>query len=152
MNSEELSKAGRKGGKIAGQKNKENKTGFLGRTKEKMSEDGKKGGNYMKENGLGIFSLSSEELSSSAKKAYANGLDKASPEQRSEWGRSGGKSSFINKKGCFSLSFEEKSILAKKNNSQKWMCLETGHISNSGGLSRYQKARSIDTSKRKRIV
>lgn len=42
-------------------------------------------------------------------------------------------------------------IAAKITNFQKWICLETGHISNSGGLSRYQKAKGIDTSKRKRI-
>jgi hypothetical protein len=40
---------------------------------------------------------------------------------------------------------------AKTNNSQKWMCLETGHISTPGGLSRWQKARGIDTALRRRI-
>jgi hypothetical protein len=40
---------------------------------------------------------------------------------------------------------------AKKNCSQKWMCLETGYITNSGALTHYQKARNIDTSKRKRL-
>jgi len=37
-------------------------------------------------------------------------------------------------------------------NSQQWQCTETGHISNSGALSRYQKARAIDTSKRVRVL
>jgi hypothetical protein len=32
------------------------------------------------------------------------------------------------------------------------MCLETGHISTPGGLARFQNARGIDTSKRKRIA
>jgi hypothetical protein len=152
MTSEELSEAGKIGGTIGGKNQHKNKIGMFSLTKEERVELAKRNGNYVKENKLGIFLLSSEELSISAKKAYANGLDKAPPEQRSEWGRQGGKSNFINKTGIFSLSFEEKSILAKKNNSQKWMCLETGHISNSGGLSRYQKARGIDTSKRKRIL
>jgi len=40
---------------------------------------------------------------------------------------------------------------AKNVNSQRWMCLETGFISTSGPLTKYQKARGIDTSKRKRI-
>jgi len=31
------------------------------------------------------------------------------------------------------------------------MCEETGFISNAGGLSKYQKAKGIDTSKRVRI-
>ena len=34
---------------------------------------------------------------------------------------------------------------------QKWQCLITGHISAPGGLARYQKARGIDTSLRKRV-
>lgn len=36
-------------------------------------------------------------------------------------------------------------------NLQKWACLETGFITNPGNLTKYQKARNIDTSKRKRI-
>ena len=35
---------------------------------------------------------------------------------------------------------------------QKWMCEETGYISNPGALSKYQKSRGIDTFKRKRIA
>ena len=34
---------------------------------------------------------------------------------------------------------------------QKWKCLETGFITNPGNLSKYQRARGIDTSKRMRI-
>ena len=45
-------------------------------------------------------------------------------------------------------------VSGKKNakilNSQKWVCTETGFITNSGSLSRYQKARGIDTSKNNR--
>ena len=40
---------------------------------------------------------------------------------------------------------------AKIINSRKWMCLETGYITTSGPLTHYQRARGIDTSKRKRI-
>ena len=36
----------------------------------------------------------------------------------------------------------------KKINSQKWMCLETGFVTNSGSLSRYQMKRGIDRTKR----
>jgi hypothetical protein len=32
-----------------------------------------------------------------------------------------------------------------------WVCLETGHVSTAGGLSRWQNARQIDTSKRTRL-
>ena len=34
---------------------------------------------------------------------------------------------------------------------QKWICTETGYVSNPGGLSRYQNKRGISTFKRKRI-
>jgi hypothetical protein len=43
------------------------------------------------------------------------------------------------------------SLGGSNTNKQKWMCLETGHISNPGGLSRYQKANGIDKSKRVRL-
>jgi hypothetical protein len=39
----------------------------------------------------------------------------------------------------------------KANASQRWQCLLTGHISNPGGLTSYQKARGIDTSLRKKV-
>ena len=57
--------------------------------------------------------------------------------------------------GLFGITAEEKTKNAKlggkTTSSQKWECLETGFITNAGCLSRYQKARGIDTSKRKRI-
>jgi general stress protein YciG len=152
MTQEELSKAGRKGGKIGGQKNKENKTGYMGRSREKMTEDGKKGAQKVQELGIGIFALTSEELSASAKKAYANGLGKLPKEVRSEIGRRNGRKNYEEGKGYFSITPEERKEINKKINSQRWMCLETGYVSNSGGLSRHQKARGIDTSKRKRIA
>jgi len=40
---------------------------------------------------------------------------------------------------------------SKTTKSQKWMCLETGHISNPCGLSSWQKARGIDTSMRVKV-
>ena len=36
-------------------------------------------------------------------------------------------------------------------NKQRWQCLVTGHVSNSGGLTSWQKARGIDTSLRERL-
>jgi len=71
---------------------------------------------------------------------------------RSEYGRMGARIHMQNGTGIFSLTPEQKSELSKRNNAQKWMCLETGYVSNSGGLSKYQKAKGIDTSKRKRIA
>ena len=42
-------------------------------------------------------------------------------------------------------------IGGKTTSSQRWECLETGFITNAGNLTKYQRARGIDTSKRKRI-
>jgi hypothetical protein len=39
----------------------------------------------------------------------------------------------------------------KKSAYQKWICTETGFVTNAGSLTTYQKARGIDTSKRRRI-
>jgi hypothetical protein len=49
------------------------------------------------------------------------------------------------------MSKEQLSEIAKKTNAQKWECTITGYISNPGALSKYQKKRGIDTSKRRRI-
>ena len=53
--------------------------------------------------------------------------------------------------GIHALTPEQRSENSKKAASQKWMCLETGHISNAGGLTSYQRARGIDTSNRVRV-
>ena len=49
------------------------------------------------------------------------------------------------------MTKEERTETARKVNSQKWMCLETGFVTNAGALTSYQKKRGIDTSKRRRI-
>jgi len=41
--------------------------------------------------------------------------------------------------------------LEVKINKELWVCLETGHITTSGPLSRYQKSRGIDTSLRRKL-
>ena len=75
----------------------------------------------------GAHSLTKEELSKIGKKAYEN------------------------KTGIHAFTTEQRREIAKKTSSQKWMCLETEHITNAGALTQYQKKRGIDTSKRKRI-
>ena len=40
---------------------------------------------------------------------------------------------------------------SKQLNTQKWMCLETGMVSTIGPLTRYQRVRGIDTSKKVKI-
>lgn len=114
-----------KNGKIIGEYNKNNNIGFFQLSQNELSENGKKGGFILYENKLGIHGLTKEELSIVSKKGYQNGLAKITKEQRRE--------------------------INKKVNQQKWMCTETSYVTNPGALSKYQKAKGIDTSKRKRI-
>lgn len=95
----------------------------------------KKGGQIHKENGTGIFSLTFEQRSENSKKIAKSNKEKGiaifgmTSVQKSEARKKGGKNS----------------------SSQKWQCTKTGHVSNAGGLSSYQKARGINTSNRIRI-
>jgi len=123
--------AGRMGGIIAGKMSYELGIGVHGRTKEKMSEDGRKSGLISKKMKVGIHGRTKEQMS--------------------EDGRKGGLKCKENKTGVCGISPEQQSIRMTKTNLQKWECLETGFITNPGNLTKYQKARGIDTSKRKRI-
>ena len=116
-------------------------------------KSGKKVGMYCKQNKIGIFSLTTDERSKFTKLNYERGAGLAvlTDEQRSEAGKKGSAKNKENGIGIFSLTREQLGNQGKKTNAQKWECLETGFITNSGALSRYQKARDIDTSKRKRI-
>jgi hypothetical protein len=133
--SEYNKKSGKIAGKIVGAQNRELKRGVCGRSKEKMIADGKKGGTAsvkkQRELGIGIFGLSFE--------------------QRSQNGKKGNATNKKNRTAIYSLTFEDRSRIAKDANSQKWQCTETGHISNAGGLARYQRARGIDPKKRIRL-
>jgi hypothetical protein len=143
-------------------------------TKEERQEMGSKMGKIAYELKLGIHSLSSEELSEAGKVGYANGIGKLTreeksqlgkkhyelgfgigsltPEERSEVSKKGGTKTYKQGKGCFSLTPEERSEITRKVNSQRWECCETGYVSTAAGVVAYQKARGIDTSKRKRIA
>ncbi len=79
---------------------------------------------------------------------FLSGLTK---EQMSENGRKNGLKHKENKTGFFKMSLEEKREVCKKINNQKWKCLETGYITTPGPLTRYQKSRGIDITKRIRI-
>jgi hypothetical protein len=171
--------SGKKGGKVSGKITKELGIGVHGRSKEKMSEDGRKGGTKTYELGIGIHAQSKEQLSENGRKSAKIqkeqnlGIYKLTTEERTSYGLS----YFQRKIGIHSLTKEQRIENGRKTkeldigvhartkeqmsedgrkgskvtNSQRWMCTETGYISNSGGLSRYQKARGIDTSKRVRI-
>jgi hypothetical protein len=107
------------------------------------SKAGKIGGQVgykkAKELGVGIFALTKEQLSETAKKTAKKakenkiGIFALTSQELSENGRKGGIKS------------------SKRLNSEKWMCLETGMISTIGPLTRYQRVRGIDTSKKVKI-
>jgi hypothetical protein len=93
-------------------------------------------------NKKGIHSLTEEQRKYNASLGGSTGAG----------GRVVGKKMFKEKCGIFALTKNNLSENGKKGskntNSQKWKCTITGYISTSGGLSRYQKARKIDTTNR----
>jgi hypothetical protein len=144
-----------------GLKCKENGIGFFKMTKEQRRRVAKKN----EENGIGIHKMTPEQKSEAGKiggkiagkisgrKNYENGIGcfKFTPEERREISRKGGLKVYENKIGIHKRTKEEMREHAIKINSQKWQCTVTGHVSNAGALSRYQKARGIDTSNRIRL-
>ena len=161
--------AGKIGGRKSGKITKELGLGIFGRTKEQRVEDARNASKRAKELGVGIFGLEKEQLSKNGKKGSKRakelgvGIFGLTPEQRSEnskkAGKIGGKKGAKRVKelgvGIFALNTEQLSKNGKKGgektNSQKWLCLETGFITNPGNLTHYQRAKGIDTSKRIRI-
>lgn len=127
-------------GKKSAETHKKNGTGFFSTNHvETCRKAGKKGGKMAYELGVGIHGQSKEKIIENSRKGgeimgrktyeLGLGIHAITPEQRKENGGKGGKIS----------------------SSQKWMCLETGYVSNAGGLTCYQRAKGIDVSKRKRI-
>jgi hypothetical protein len=170
LTDEKRSKNGKLGGKIV----KENKLGFLSRTREEMIEHAKitltksvcsKAGKKAYELGLGIHGRTKEKMSEDGKKGSSKakelgvGIFALTPEQIKENSSKGGKVSGKMQKdlglGIHGLSSEETKDNASKGGKivsyQMWECTETGFIANAGNLARYQRARGIDTSKRERI-
>jgi hypothetical protein len=133
------SEAGKKGA----QTNKENNLGIFALTKEERIKNGKK----LKELGVGIHAFSKEQVVEVCRNAGKIG------------GRKSAKTRIENKLGIFGFTKEQFSENGKKagkiggkiSANQKWMCLETGFITNAGNLTKYQRARGIDTTKRVRI-
>lgn len=147
----------RESGIKSGVKTKNNKTGIFKQTKEQMSQNGKKGTLKQKELGLGIFSLTSEQkIVRSRNAALKNkqnkvGIFSLTKDENIKNGKIGGIKSYELGLGFHSLTKEQKSDVGKKSASQRWMCTETGFITNAGNLTKYQRKRGIDTSKRMRL-
>jgi hypothetical protein len=106
---------------------RKNQTGIYSVTPEKRKEIDL----FCKENEIGIYALTNDE--------------------RKEICRKGGKYCKENGLGIFAETKEDRSKRTTQTNYQKWMCLETGFITNAGNLSRYQMRRGIDKSRRVRI-
>ena len=148
---------GKINGKIVGAKLYELGIGIHSLTLEDRMKFGKKGGTKTYELGVGAFGITPEERKKINEKMYELkiGAYGRTKEQMIEDGRKGGnisaKKNYENGIGFASISKEQRKEIVAKTNSQKWMCLETGYITTSGPLTKYQRARGIDTSKRKRL-
>ena len=136
-----------------GNKTKELGIGIHSLTYEQRSEYGKKATEIAKELGVGLYGFTKEQRSEYGKKSkeLGVGIFSYTKKQLSENGYNGGKKAYEMKVGVHALTKEQMSENSKKIASQKWKCLETGFISNAGGLACYQRKRNIDTSKRVRI-
>ena len=114
------------------------KKGIHSQTVEERIEMGKQ----LWYGGKGLASLTDQERKHYASLGGSTGAG----------GKVVGKKMFEEKRGIFALTKNNLSENGKKGskntNSQKWECTITGYISTSGGLSRYQKARKIDTNNR----
>ena len=129
--------------------------------KEQSVEVGRRNGERNKKFGLGICNLPKEDRIKTGKiagkkggkrtKELGVGLFSLTKEQRQEHASKMGKLTYELGTGIHGIELERKKEISRKTASQKWMCLETGFITNAGNLAKYQKARGIDTSKRVRI-
>ena len=156
------SEISKKSGKIGGRKIVELGIGIHGLTHEERKENGSKGGKRATELGVGIHSLTFEERKENGikngKNHYKNktGCFSITTEERKEASKKADETNRKNGTGIYGIPAEKRKEtgkrLSEKMNSQKWMCEETGFVSTSGPLTRYQTARGIDTSKRKRIA
>ena len=73
-------------------------------------------------------------------------------EERQILGERVGKYSWENKTGSFTPELtKQRHDKLRAMNRTKWRCLETGFVTSPGPLSRYQKARGIDTSLREKV-
>jgi len=168
-------------GKIGGTKTYKMKVGIHGLKPEQMSKNGKKGyesglgkldekeksnagkggGKRTAELKVGVHGISLEEKIKIGTKNYQMkvGIHALTPEETIENAKKGGNKAKELGLGVHARTKEQMFedgrkgglIGGKTTSSQKWICLETGFITNAGNLTRYQKARGIDTTNRRRI-
>lgn len=114
---------------------------------------GKRTGDEHAVNGTGFCNATARANAKQAQREKGTGF--YDPEVQ----RGGGLASYQQKKGLHApgaVTFEtcQRGGLkgGRNTSSQKWRCLQTGHITNAGALTSYQRHRSIDTSLRERIA
>ena len=130
-------------------KHKELGIGLYGLSSKQRSEHSKKLVNMK----VGIHGVSSEEKSNISKISANKHLKNKTGMYKnlSSNGKKGAEVNRKNKTGLWAFDSEYRSKVTKITNNQKWKCTITGHISNAGGLSNYQKARDINTTNRVRL-
>ncbi len=135
----------------------ESKIGCFKLSKEERLKVARKVGHSSFINKKGVFSVDPEIRKNLSKiqgeklRDDELGLFSMTKEEKHLLGIKNGERNKRLKLGICGLTKEERSKNVKKTNQQKWKCIVTGYISNSGGLSRYQKKKGIDTKNRIRI-
>ena len=131
--------------------------GVFAQSKEKMTENSKKAGKKSHEMGVGVHGLPKEKKIEIGKRSreFKTGLFGRSEEKRKEDSKKAGKKSHEMGVGVHSLTKEQLSENGKRGGksaaSQRWQCTVTGHITSPGALTKYQNARGIDPSNRRRV-
>jgi hypothetical protein len=169
LSPERRTEISKKSGTISGRKHKENGTGIFGISEEERFKNCQKGGiaagEKNKQNRTGVCGISPEDRSRNGRmgvekqKELGVGALFRTPEKMSADGRKGGQIAYEKRSGFHKLTYEEKSAAGKKGGaiggkktaSQRWQCTVTGYVSTAAGLSNYQRARGIETSKRIQI-
>jgi len=124
-------------------------------TKKERQEWARKAGDEANSQGVGCSCASSETLSEWGRKGGAIVGARMKKDKTGIFApgmqQLGGQTTFELGVGLFAQSTEQLKECGRKTTSQRWECLVTGHISTPGGLARFQKARNIDTSLRRRL-
>ena len=107
---------------------------------QQKSDRGKKG--RMKQ----LANTTPEQRSAWSRKARVKQLANTTPEQRSAATRKGRMKQLAN------TTPEQRSAAFRNVRETKFQCTITGHISNAGPLTNYQRARGIDTSNRVKVI
>ena len=106
-----------------------------------------RGGETTKENNIAIFAPGISHKG--GVKTQELGVGIHAPGMAALGGSIAGRQNVELKRGLFAEGNQSKG--GRNSANQKWRCLVTGHISNPGGLTSYQRHRNIDTSLRERI-